>query len=194
MYKDEKYQSVEVIIILLNLMKKDHQDNYTIAKGGAHYLLGQALRQIRLPQDRYFISIKAEKLWKEITDENIYNYYYRKKVTNKLSDYKILDVYKGASSELQKLTIKKSEGFIFRDVFHDDHIIPIKVIIEKLIEIEIPNYENVMHILELIGICRMLKSEDRAIYSKSSRPFDEREIITYLYVKSGIYIKDYDYK
>lgn len=184
--------AIVIIVELLKILQSEEtQDHYRIEKKGSKYLLSQTLRQLNLPESRYYISEKAYEKWKEISDKNIFDYYYQSRVTNEFKDL-TLPLYVGASkNSMGDRTIKKGATFTFRQVFHDDHIIPIKQIIIKLMELKTPNYDNVMPILKRIGICRMLKKEDRSIKNKSKRPFDEEKIINTIYQDSGITIMRY---
>ena len=86
--------------------------------------------------------------------------------------------------------IKPGDKFVFKDVFHDDHVIPIKHIIGRLLALENPNHDNVTEIIRHISICRMLKKEDRSITRKWNRPFSEKEIINTIYAQVGIELAD----
>ena len=194
--KKSSEMAVNSIVSLLLMYKESLDDSeYSFSKSGVKYLINQSLRQLWLPVNKRYISVKAYNLFKQITDDDPFKFYGKDKVTNKVSSDLKLSLYKGASSLPDKVsTVNKNTKFVFNDVFHDDHIIPIKRIIEKLIKIEFPNLESVYNVIKDISICRMLKSEDRSIKNKSNRPYDERDIITNLYKeKHSIIIKDYTY-
>ena len=70
-------------------------DDGTNRLWGAKYLLGQVLRQYRINDDHIFISVAADKLWKEITDKEIKDYNYTMQVP--VSRECTLALYKGAS-------------------------------------------------------------------------------------------------
>ena len=78
-------------------------------------------------------------------------------------------------------------------MFHDDHIIPMKLILEQLLNLENPTSKVVREIVENICLCRMLKTEDRRVKERHNRPFDKRYIVEELYSQYGIYLKDYNY-
>ena len=161
-------KDIEVIINILKLMKNPDEDanDFKIDPGGLKYLLGQILRQLQIPQEKLYLSYRARLLWNEIrssSKDSTFDYYYQKRVIHENeTPIKVL-TYKGASSTPVERLLKKDEWFRLRQVFHDDHVIPMKLIVERLVQLKEPNYENVMDILKNISVCRMLKSEDRKI-------------------------------
>lgn len=162
---------------------------------GAKYLLGQILRQYRINKDHIFVSVAADKLWREITDgkEKIENYHYTKNV-HVYKECK-LDLYKGASkhpSDKEKL-IPVNGTFQYRQVFHDEHVIPIADIIEKLITFDDLNYENVQSVLNNIYICRMLKRENCGL-SHKGRSWSIKETIETTYRQHNIEIVGWEDK
>jgi len=189
-------KALDTIINLLKiLIDEETQDSYTINHGGAKYLLGQTLRQLSLSPNKRYISLEADKLYKSlcIPDDQVFKYYYQMKVINYSEKQIFVDLYKGASksSHTQK-ALNKGDAFLQREVFHDDHIIPIKLIIETLLKIKNPNHENVFNVVKDISICRMLKGEDRRL-TRTKRPYDEKYIIENLYLEQNIVIKNYSY-
>ena len=87
----------------------------------------------------------------------------------------------------EKRKVQRGDGFIFRDVFHDEHMIPISLIIDELVSLPNTNEDSVKAILGNIYICRILKSEDRTLPIKYKRPFDLQEVIS-MYNAGGIEI------
>ena len=113
-------------------------------------------------------------MWNQLTNEDIWKYNYQDKVLVKENKDVIVKKYKGASK-----TAEDKEGkavgniFIFREVFHDEHIIPIAVIIDELLKLKDGEItpEKVAEIIDKICICRITKEEDRKIsprYKRSS--------------------------
>ncbi len=152
------------------------------------YLLGQIIRQYELTPRQYYISENAEFLWENVSTENIWNYYYRKYVKCENDVPVSIQEFTGNANTPRKIReVKKGDGFIFRDVFHDEHMIPISKIIEKLVSLPEPSYDNVKSILDSIYICRLLKSEDRILPIKYKRPFDLQKVIS-MYNSAGIKI------
>lgn len=188
--------AIDNIVSLIRIIQqKESKYPYTIDHGGAKYLLNQTIRQLWLPTSRMYLSIEADKLFKKLgyKDEDIFLHFYRMKITNKNEEVVTVSLYKGASSKPHdEKSLKIGESFLLREVFHDDHIIPITHVIEKLLMVNEPNRENVFVILKDISICRMLKDEDRRL-SRTRRPYDEKFIIENLYYEKDIRIKNYQY-
>jgi hypothetical protein len=154
------------------------------------YLLGQILRQI--PVTKKYVSDAAQKLWNQLTDEDIWKYNYQDKVQTKNEDVTVKK-YKGASKTPEDKEGKAvGNSFIFREVFHDEHIIPIAVIIEELLylkdsEIEITP-EKVAKIIDKICICRITKEEDRKIKPRYKRSSDLSEAYETAYKPKNVKI------
>lgn len=157
----------------------------------ADYLLNQLLRQIDVPPERYFLSKRAEEMWTKLKPEgkkgtDIKDYYYRESLTINGDTGESIGLYNGADSKPYKfIEVKKGNKFIFNDIFHLEHTIPIHEIKKKLLSLpenEITK-ENVDEIINQIYICRMLKSEDRSIDPKykKNRPFDLERVLKEVY-------------
>ena len=155
----------------------------------ANYLLGQIKRQNENPEDHYYISYEAEKLWSLLSNDDIWKYCYRAIVQCDTNNNLIVKKYRNNEKNPSEQEIKHGDKFIFRDVFHDEHIVPIKVIIENLLSLTDLTYENVENILDKIYICRILKSEDRNIPQKSNRPFDFEKAKKEVYEPCNIALK-----
>ncbi len=173
---------VNIIIEFLNGCKNegrivdDNKDEYC-AITNCHYLLGQIIRNYHIEYNHYFISENALDLWKKITDEPFFHYWYRDKVLMTKEESIIVYEYVGNSKKFNERLLKKGDKFTFRDVFHDEHIVPIKMILDELLSLDSPNYDNVKKILDKIYICRMLKSEDRKLVNKYNRSTDINEVL-----------------
>ena len=175
---------LDIIIDFLNGWKskddkielKDENGNYC-AISNCHYLLGQIIRNYHVECDHYFISEEAISKWKEITDDPFFDYWYRRPVeVTKDNEVNVLE-YVGNSKTGKTTILKKGDKFVFRNVFHDEHMVPIKMILDELFALDNPDYENVKAILNKIYICRMLKKEDRGISNKYNRSTDINEVI-----------------
>lgn len=156
---------VDYIIYLLKRKKEEETDNYQIFNHSANYILNQLLRQIKIPDKNWYISYKASILWKKITTDDIENYKYQSKVTMTNSERLEVITFKGNSNNKIPKPLEKGGSFAYREVFHDEHIIPINVIIKELDKLTSPTYESVVDIISKIHICRILKSEDRDIHN-----------------------------
>lgn len=186
---------IDIIIHYIRVINSniERADSYEIHTNSAKYLLGQTVRQLWLPKEKFYFSEAAKNLWNQIRpSEDIFKYWYRDRVfTNFESGVKV-KFYKGANKfPYDERLLKKGESFIFKDIFHDDHIIPIKLILNRLLELQNSNRRSVMEVLDNISVCRMLKSEDREIHEKHNRPFSEKEIIEKIYGNYDIIISDY---
>jgi len=191
-------EDIQIVMNLLhiNKAKRDNDNYYYIHINYIKYLLGQTIRCITIPEEKFYLSYEAKKLWDKIrinTNDNIFKYYYNNTVKYNNEIPIEVKTYKGASSKPIERILKKGDCFHFREVFHDDHIIPMKLIVKRLFDLEKPDYDKVMSILKNISICRMLKIEDRRIKERSKRPFNESEIVEKLYSRYGIYLIDYKY-
>lgn len=157
------------------------------------YLLNQVLRNYNVPPERYHVSKAAKELWDSITDDDIKNYYYHEKVVNTKSDSVCVVEYKGSSKSGHERAIKKGEGFVYRDVFHNEHAIPIDTIMNEIIDLAKNNaldYASLDKALNKIHICRILKMEDREIKNKYKRPNSYDEVLKTVYAEAGITIID----
>lgn len=167
----------EILDIIISLVKGVRADGHIESDNhilwGSDYLLNQVLRQYDIPKDHYYVSERASKLWKRITSEEIMDYYYQKKVTLDKADGTVtLRCYKGSSSHYTEWTPQNGDKLTYRDVFHDEHIVPIKIIINELVKLPELNYENVLGVLDKIRVCKMLKEEDKTIVNRSNRSSD----------------------
>ena len=191
----EQTQEITVLDIIITLAKaiketkepdekncQYYLDDGTNRLWGAKYLLGQILRQYRIKDSHIFISVAADKLWKEVTNEEMCNYNYTMGVPVHREKY--LELYKGASkTPFYKGVFKDGDNFQYRQVFHDEHVIPIEMIIKKLEEEKDLNYTNVQKILDNIYMCRMLKSENLELNkgNRNAREWDVKETIQKIY-------------
>ena len=155
----------------------------------AGYLLGQIVRQYNIPEDHYYISVAAENKWKELSNENIWDFVYRDSITCTSEVPICVEKYKNNEKTATNAEIIKGQNFIFRDIFHDEHIIPIRIIIENLINLEELSYQSVEKVLSNIYVCRILKWEDRKIKPKSNRPFDFELVKKQIYEPEDIILK-----
>ena len=153
----------------LRIVNEENDKYYAICN--SYYLLGQIIRSYYIECNHYYISKKSIELWKQISDEPIFKYWYRDSVIMEKDDSLSIHEYTGNSKKFKERTIKKG------DVFHDEHIVPIKMIVDELLNLENPNYDSVIKILDKIYICRILKDEDRSIATKYNRSTDFNKVI-----------------
>ena len=162
-------------------------DGDSLVLDNTKYILNQTLRQLTLPAENIYISNKAYELWQKLSPKNygIREVNYKQKVICENIEPIKVKVYKGSNLNPEKeLILQKGAEFIYNDVFHEDHIIPISQIVKKLCELEKADRltnENIFKILNSITVCKMLKDEDRDIHEKSKRPQSTDEIIDKIY-------------
>lgn len=162
----------------------------------ADYLLNQILRQISIPEDHILLSKAAKEKWEQLNPSGkkgslITNYYYHEKLKAHCNEQVKVKCYKGAETKEYKTEIKNGEVFIFRDVFHYEHTIPISAIIKELLKVDEKNnlnYDSVSRVLNKMYICRMLKEEDRNIDEKYDRSIELEEVLEKVYKPKQIYI------
>ena len=168
----EKNEVFDIIITFVNACKKDKEHAFIESNGkkiwSANYLLNQILRQYYIDDNHILVSKKAQELWDKIAVEtDIKRFNYRKTFTSKANTK--IKMYFGAKKDGILTPIKEKEKVVWNNIFHDEHTVPINVIIKELCALEILNYENVSKVLNKIYICKMLKEEDRKIEQKSNR-------------------------
>ena len=98
---------------------------------GLKYLIGQMIRQYEVSKSNCHVSQAAMNRWNEIaTDPHIETYHYRDNVKcDCLSVPKKYNVYKGASKLGVTRTLNRGSVIQFREMFHEDHVIPVSLII-----------------------------------------------------------------
>ena len=193
-------QALDIIIEFVKASRiKGKKKDKKITDGGIEitncsYLLNQLLRNITIPEDHYHISVEAQKLWNELTSSDIKDFEYDEMVKcDKINGSRVLDSYKGNENKPTEMTVEKDGKIKYNNVFHNEHVIPIKVIIQKLQECDLDDREKVKEILEKIHICRITKEEDKKLKPKSNRPCDYDDIVKGIYCNACIYLTDYDY-
>lgn len=187
-------QILDVIILFVKAMKNKKivcdVDGKQYSLTGVKYLLNQILRQYQIDESHFFISKKAQDLWIQLTSKDIKNFYHKETVKCENETPINAKFYKNNGNSFEERELNKGDKFQYRSVFHNDHIIPIEVIIKELAQLQDPNYENVLQVLNKIYVCRMLKEEDRAISAKSKRPNDLNEVLEKMYKPAGIELVD----
>ena len=134
---DEKNVVLDIIIEFVKAAKDNDKlaitnngDDYVI--NNAEYLLNQILRQYYLKDEHYCVSKQAKKLWTSLTSLNINNFYYKELITCENNEPIKVTMYNNNSCNYVEKTLKKGDKFYYRSVFHNEHIIPIKVVIQEL--------------------------------------------------------------
>ena len=101
-------------------------------------------------------------------------------------------MYTGNKIESTAEKLVKGINFPFNNVFHDEHVIPIRMIISQLLALDSFTYENVELILSQMYICKILKTEDRQIKQKSIRPSCLIDAINSCYIPVGINVVNWE--
>lgn len=161
--------------------------SYKICSAG--YLLGQIVRQYDIPIENYYISKAAEKKWNELSNDDIWKYVYRDAILCTSENPVFVKQYTGSSRNPKENKISNGQKFIFRDIFHDEHIIPVKTIIQELFKLDELSYDNVEDILNKMCVCRILKEEDRKLSRTYNRYFDFQKTYENVYKPQHIILK-----
>lgn len=189
---------LNTVLCLLSGYKKMRDEGSKKEIDGLRYLLGQSIRQYNIPKEKYHISVGAKQRWEELSDDKIENYWYRKQVTcNKLHSPKLYRLYKGSENEGKERILKPGDSFTFRDMFHEEHIIPVKLILNKMINITNNiNMSVIKELLESMHMCIILKEEDRFINQElgktANRTNNFEENVKNIYNKCGITLVPYE--
>ena len=190
----------DIIIPLIKASKEKGTKNDKHIKGdgieiiNCSYLLNQLLRNILIPEENYHISKAADKLWKSLTSSDIKDYGYDETfICDMISDFRELPFYKGNENNPEMRTVTKDTKIKYNNVFHNEHVIPIKIIIRQLQACDLDDYDAVKKILNSIHICRITKEEDKKLKQKSNREGGFDDIVKGLYKNNGIELVDYNY-
>ena len=100
------------------------------------------------------------------------------------------EFYNGAKKEGKPRTITKGNHFEFREMFHEEHVIPVSLIKKKLVDLNPMNEKEIKELLEKMHICVILKDENRIISTTKGRSLDFEETIENVYSKAGISLKE----
>lgn len=132
------------------------------------YLLGQSIRQYDVPEKNYHISQAAKERWDELSNDCIRNYWYHKQVKcDKLTAAKKYKLYKGSKKEGEEELLHPGGMFVFRRMFHEEHTIPVSLIMNELTDnSKTSNKKDIEKLLDSMHISILLKDEDRAINAK----------------------------
>lgn len=177
---------IDSIFCLLNGYKKANTKD---EKSSLRYLLNQSIHQYSISSTKIHISVEAKKRWESLTSGTITNYHYRDKVVcDKLVTPIDCPLYNGASAQGIPTTLTKDSTFLFRQMFHEDHIVPASLILKELIEFSVVNKQDIEDTLNKMHICIILKEEDRRIGRTKGRTTDWQYNIKNIYNKERIYI------
>ncbi len=154
------------------------------------YLLLQSIRQYDIPLSKRHVSERAFNRWNDLTSQCIKDCHYRDKVIcDRLTGSKKYDLFKGASGTGCPTTLTTKSTFLFREMFHEDHVIPVSVILEELKKIKNTTIgeNDIKALLNEMHLCVLLKEEDRNIGRTCGRKtIDFPLIISSVYNDKGI--------
>lgn len=157
---------------------------------GLRYLIGQLIRQYNIPKNNWHISLAAYNRWNQLTNKYIWNYHYKDVVTcDKLSSSQEYGLYKGANKNINIQKLCRGAKFQFRQMFHEDHVIPVSIIIDELKNLKVVNVTTVTSVLDQMHQCIILKEEDRNISRTKGRSLIFQQTINNVYAPAGIIIK-----
>ena len=155
-------KSIEYLLCELKSLKNKEANNKDI--NSLLYLLGQSIRQYDIPAANCHISVCAKQRWEELSNDDIWKYWHRKQVKcDRLKFPKSFNVYKGSANTPVQTTLNPGLSFTFRDMFHEEHIIPVSLIMKKLINTSCIKIQTIKAILDSMHVCVILKEEDRRV-------------------------------
>lgn len=138
------------------------------------YITGQLVRDVILPDENYYVSEKAKELWESMSDDNIFDVMFTQ--TFKVKRDVDLPQYVGSAKEPREIKhFSAGKSVQYRSVFHDEHIVPVVHVVDKLYDLSLEELtpENVEKILLTLVICKILKEEDRKLPRKRFETFQE---------------------
>lgn len=185
---------IKAILILLEEYKAEKSQPKTIeiesSLKSLKYLINQAVRQYDIPKGNRHVSRAAHARWKELSSNDILNKHYQDKVVcDRLAGTsKQYTLFIGASKK-GKPTIITEKGFRFRQMFHEDHVIPVAMIVDSLIKKGKTNEQTIKKLLNKMHICTLLKAEDHRLPKKEGRFLDFWKTINTAYDRAGIALR-----
>lgn len=157
--------------------------------GSLRYLLGQSIRQYDIPAKNHHLSQAAHSRWTELTKADIRNYHYRDIVVcDNISTFVQHAFFNGSKKKGSLKALTKDYKFHFREMFHEDHVIPVSMILDKMLEIEKVDEKSIEKLLNMMHICVILKKEDRNIGRTKGRSLDFQKTIEDVYNPAGIFL------
>ncbi|MBR6021746.1 MAG: hypothetical protein IK066_04940 [Kiritimatiellae bacterium] len=151
------------------------------------YLISQSIRQYALPKAHYHLSRGAHARWEKLSIEDI--------MQKNEQDHVFCDKLEGCSRQYRLFvgaertgtpTMITEEGFIFRQMFHKDHVIPVSMIFEKMVTMDHADAQKIRTLLNTMHICTILKEEDHRIGRTKGRSLNYRKTIDDVYTPAGI--------
>lgn len=181
---------IKSIITLLDAYNKTLSDKSNQGKRNSNslkYLINQSIRQYDIPSDNWHVSKAAITLWEDLTNSKIEDYHYNDKVIcDKQKKTKSIKLYKGANGKGTYKKLSLGDSFKFNAIFHEDHVIPVSLILKEIVNSKSINYSSIKENLEKMHICVILKEEDRKLGRTKERYLDYNKTIEDVYNKNGV--------
>lgn len=151
------------------------------------YLMGQIIRQYDIPKTHWHISEGAKLRWTMLNGGNIKDYHYQDTVTcEKLHTPITYELFIGAQKTGTQTTLSNGSAFPFRQMFHEDHVIPVSLILDELAKLNYINETTIQGILNQMHLCVILKEEDRKIGRTKGRSLCFASTIQNTYTPAGV--------
>ena len=179
---------IKLIIIAINGLKANGTNpaNY-------EYLLNQIIREYIIPDNHWWISEAADKLWHSITNKNISQYRYRQKILcDKADGTQCVKKYTGNGNSFTTELVQNNSRHVFNSIFIAEHVIRVDEIIKQLVEISPLDCKTTRAILDKMHICRMLKEEERKL-PEGDRGLNFDDIVKTTYYDVNIKLLGYPY-
>ena len=187
MKNDAIIKSIICLITEYKAMVKQNPDQNGM--GSLRYLLGQSIRQYDIPEQNHHLSQAAHDRWKALSSDDITKYHYQDWVIcDKLSGPVMFNSYNGSHGKGTPITLTKDSTFVFRELFHEDHVIPVSMILDEMIRMQTVDNSSIERLLNEMHICVLLKEEDRKIGRTRNRSLDFQETIRKAYNSENIYL------
>lgn len=150
------------------------------------YLINQTIRAYDIPEENHHLSQRANDRWNELSTEDIMKKHYKDKVVcDKLTSPVKYELYNGANKTGSSTEITK-KGFEFREMFHEDHVIPVSMIFDEMVKMPVVDKRSIENLLNGMHMCVLLKEEDRIIGKTRGRSLDFDKTIEDVYTRHGI--------
>lgn len=186
---------IDAILCLLKEYKAEAAKVETVTRkanlDSLKYLIVHSIRKYDVPARHRHVSKKAYARWVQLSDEDIMTKHYQDRVfCDKLAGIvRQYDLYKGAKKKGARQDVSE-EGFRFREMFHEDHVIPVSLIFNALIAMKTVNRKSVKELLNKMHICILLKEEDHELGRTKNRSLNYQETIRKVYIPNKVVALD----
>ncbi len=180
---------IDSIICLLNEYRDEMLDPVSNKANldSLKYLINQTIRAYDIPEKNHHLSQSAFDRWNELSTEDIMKKHYKDKVVcDKLTGPVKYVLYTGASKTGEPTDV--TNGFEFRKMFHEDHVIPVSLIFDEMVKMPVVDKKSIENLLDGMHMCVILKDEDRNIGRTRGRSLDYDKTIEDVYNRYGIFL------